>query len=85
MVPTNRGNEDEHVAVLAHGLLNPMAVIVGSIDVALGEGALEGHAREALEAGRRQAVAVTESLRQLAQGLPPEVVSGAAEVSHEEP
>lgn len=88
MVPIDRSSHsdhEEHVTVLAHGLLNPMAVVVGGIDVALADEALDDPTREALESSRRQALAVTEFLRQLAQGLPPEVVSGAAEITPDEP
>ena len=76
---------DEHVAVVAHGLLNPMAAVVGGIDLALRSEELPPKVREALGASRRQAIAVTESLRQLAQGLPPEVLAALEDLRRHEP
>jgi hypothetical protein len=68
-------SNEEHVAVVAHGLLSPMAAVVGGIDIALRIGELDDTSEQALHAARRQALVVTESLRKLAQGFPAEVVA----------
>jgi len=77
--------DDEVVAVTAHGLLNPMSAVVGGIDLALRCEELPATTREALAAARRQAMHVTESLRQLAQGLPPEVLAALEDLRRHEP
>jgi signal transduction histidine kinase len=76
---------NEHVAVVAHGLLNPMAAVLGGIDLALRNDDLPPRVRDALGASHRQALAVTESLRQLAQGLPPEVLAALEDLRRHEP
>lgn len=68
-------SNEEHVAVVAHGLLSPMAAVVGGIDLALRIGGLEEMSEQALHAARRQAMTVTESLRKLAQGFPAEILA----------
>lgn len=66
---------DEHVAVVAHGLLNPMAAVIGGLDIALRVGSYPPEVTAALAAAKRQAEFVAESLRELVLGLPPQVLA----------
>lgn len=78
-------SNDEQLAVVAHGLLNPMAAVVGGIDLALSAGSLSPDVEAALTAARRQAVVVADSLRHLAQGLEPEVLAALDDLRRHEP
>lgn len=77
--------DNDHLAVVAHGLLNPMAAVVGGIDVAMRSQGLTEQERQAVAAAKRQALAVTETLRQLAHGLPPEVLAALDDLRRHEP
>ena len=79
------GANDEQLAVVAHGLLNPMAAVIGGIDLALSAGTLSPELELALAAARRQAMVVADSLRQLAQGLEPEVLAALDDLRRHEP
>jgi signal transduction histidine kinase len=75
---------DEHVAVVAHGLLNPMTAVAGGIEIALRTGQYPPEVRRALEAAKRQADFVTESLRELVLGLSPMVLAALNELGRPE-
>lgn len=66
---------NEHLAVVAHGLLNPMTAVSAGIDIALRTGTYPAEVRAVLEAAKRQSDFVVESLRELVLGLPPEVLA----------
>lgn len=66
---------DEHLAVAAHGLLNPMTAVSAGLDIALRTGRFPAEVVPALEAAKRQADFVIESLRELVLGLPPQVLA----------
>ncbi len=67
---------DERLAVLAHNLLNPMTAIVSALDIALRQAELPPEVAAALDAAKRQAEYVGDSLRELVRGVPPEVLAG---------
>lgn len=65
----------EHLAVVAHGLLNPMTAVSAGLDIALRTGEFPPEVIPALQAAKRQADFVIESLRELVLGLPPQVLA----------
>jgi hypothetical protein len=77
---TDAGRIDERVdlgavAVVAHGLLNSMAAVLGGIDTARRIGDLDHDCDRMLAMASRQSVFVIEVLKDLVLGLPAEVVA----------
>ena len=68
-------NDTADLAVLAHGLLNPMHVIIGALSTVRRDLGPDHDDASLLSVAHRQAEHVAESLRQLVRGLPvPDVV-----------
>lgn len=63
------------VAVVAHGLLNSMAAVLGGIDTARRIGDLDPECDRMLEIASRQSMFVIDVLKDLVLGLPAEVVA----------
>lgn len=69
--------DDDYLAVIAHGLLNPMAAVLAGVATArslLGED-VPADVEAMLEIAERQAAYVAESLRDLVLGIAPDVLA----------
>lgn len=74
--------DDEYLAVIAHGLLNPMAAVLAGVATArslLGTD-VPSDVEQMLDIAERQAAYVAESLRDLVLGIAPDVLAALDEI-----